>query len=171
MKDAHQNITERHSIRKYQKDRPVSEMAIRKLLEAGMSAPTSRNLKPWHFIVIDNPGKIQGEAFDPLVKKVIEEAPMIIIVCIDTNIEPGLGYAVLDGAAATENILLAANSMDLGSIWIGIYPEQHRMGDIRATFNIPIDIIPISLAVIGYPAEEKKAPHTYLEDRVHRNNW
>ncbi len=171
MKDAQQNITERHSIRKYHKDQPVSEFAVRKMLEAGMSAPSSRNLRPWHFIVVDNVKEIQGESFEPTVKKVIEAAPMLIIVCVDTNIEAGLGYAVLDGAAAAENILLSANAMDLGSIWIGIYPEQHRMGDIRATFNIPIDIIPISLIVVGHPAEEKTTPHAFLDDRVHRNNW
>jgi nitroreductase len=74
---------------------------------------------------------------------------------------------IQDCSAAIENILIAATSIGLGSIWIGIYPLQNRIKLLKKIFNIPDHVIPLSIVYIGYSAEEKEARTRYNEKRVY----
>jgi nitroreductase len=77
----------------------------------------------------------------------------------------------VDCAAATQNILLAAQALGLGAVWLGVYPRQERQGAIREIFDLPSHIQPFSLISIGYPAEEKGIPERFKQDRIRWNAW
>jgi nitroreductase len=163
-------IITRRSIRHYIR-RDVEKSLIELLLKSAMYAPSASNEQPWHFIVID-----QVELFEKIMKvhpyaSMLSEAGAAILVCGDEKLELSKDYWSVDCSAATQNILLAAHSLGLGSVWLGVYPRRERMDGIRTIFSLPAHIQPFSLVSIGFPAEEKKFPERYKEERIKWNRW
>ena len=167
--DAMEIILTRRSIRKYT-EQPVSDEVLKELLEAAMCAPSAGNRQPWCFVVI-NDRKILDDIpnYHPYAQ-MLKEAPAAILVCCDSDLQMG-DYGVQDCSAATQNILLAAHAKGLGAVWLGVYPTEARVTDIKRLLNLPENIIPISLISVGYPAEQKSPPDHYRADRVHYNHW
>jgi len=161
-------ILARRSIRKYTVE-PVSAKDVKTLLEAAMAAPSASNLKPWHFIVVANRQKLDNLARVHPYGKMLFKAPLCIAVCGDEAISTR--YWVQDCSLAAENLLLAATALDLGAVWLGVYPREERMKAIKKALNIPENIVPLNLISIGHPAEAKEPRTQYDELRVHREQW
>ncbi len=161
-------ILARRSIRQYE-ERPVSDEDIQRLLEAAMAAPSGKNLKPWHFVVITERERLDALGDSAPYWKMLHDAPLGIVVCGD----PGESrkYWDQDCVAATENILLAASMMGLGGVWLGCHPTPERKDAVRDILDIPAEIEPLSVISLGHPAEEKEARTQYDEERVHRESW
>ena len=161
-------ILSRRSIRKYT-DEPVSGEDMKKLLEAGMAAPSSRNLKPWHFVTVAS-----RETLDRLAEvhphgKMLYTATAAIAVCGQIDLSPD--YWVQDCSAATENILVAASALGLGTCWLGVHPREERIEAIASVLGIPAGTGILSLIAVGHPDEEKDARTQYDGSRVHRERW
>lgn len=163
-------IHTRRSIRKYQ-DRPVPEELVQKLLAAAMSAPSARNAQPWQFVVIDDRSMLAEIAQINPNSQMASKAPLAILVCGDLALEKSPGYWVVDCAAAVQNILLAAHALGLGAVWTGVYPRDRRMEGLRRLVGLPGPIVPHSLVVLGYPAEQPEGEDRFLPERVRRNHW
>jgi nitroreductase len=168
--EALENIKTRRSIRKY-KNRDISEETIKEIITCSMYAPSAFDNQPWHFIVIN-----KKEIFNDILKAathadMIKNASHSIIVCGDKKLEENEGLLIQDISAATENLLLAAHSFGLGAVWVGIYPFDEIIKGIINLFGIPNKIIPVSMIVIGYPAEKPEQPERYRKDRIHINSW
>lgn len=165
-----QSIKTRRSIRKY-KNQPVPQEMVDQMLEAAMYAPSARNYRSWQFIVIDDSKKLNDLADLHPYAKMMKQATLAILVCGDKSIEPEVGYNAVNCSAATQNILLAAHDLGLGSVWLGVYPRRQRMDDISGYFKLPEHIIPINLICIGWPDEEKPVPERVEKEKVHYNKW
>jgi len=163
-----QTIFARRSIRKYTAE-PVAEKSVKTLLEAAMAAPSSANRKPWHFIVATDRKTLDSLAEVHPYGKMLFEAPLCIAVCGDPAISEGAW--VQDCSAATENLLLAVAALDLGAVWLGVYPDEERIAFTRRILGIPETIFPLNLVSIGHQAEEKAQRTQYDETRVHRGKW
>ncbi|WP_442900326.1 nitroreductase family protein [Geoalkalibacter sp.] len=164
------DILYRRSIRKYTAD-PVSEQDMEDLLRAAMAAPSAGNEQPWHFIILTERRLLDAIAdFHPYAG-MAREAPAAILVCGDPALEKYPGYWVQDLSAAVENLLLAAQSKELGAVWVGIYPTEDRVHKVRELLAIPESIIPFALVPFGHPAEKKPPAERYNPQRVHRNGW
>lgn len=161
-------ILSRRSIRKYS-DEPVSDSDMQKLLEAGMAAPSANNFKPWHLVTVTSRETLDRLAEAHPYAKMLHTATAAIVVCGQIDISPD--YWVQDCSAATENILVAAAGLGLGSCWLGMHPREERVEAVGAILGIPGDIGILSLLAIGHPAEEKKARTQYDESRVHHEAW
>ena len=114
--DAITAILTRRSIRDYT-SHPVPEETIKLLLKAGTSAPSAMNERSSEFVVI-NDRKILDEIHSLNTKRLqLKKATVAILVCGNQAKEKkeGLGFWVLDGAVASENILIAANCTGAGS--------------------------------------------------------
>ena len=98
-------------------------------------------------------------------------APLAILVCGDMELEKSEGYWVVDCAAATQNMLLAAHALGLGACWCGVYPREERMEGLRKLLGLPKNVNAHSLVVIGHPAEQLAADSRYRAERVRRNHW
>ncbi len=164
-------IFERRSIRKYKPGLGVDFATINFLLDAAMSAPTARNRQPWHFLVITRKSLLEELAQAHPYGKMLSEAGLAVLVCGDTSLEDIESYLVQACSAATQNLLLAAHSVGLGAVWLGVHPRKERTDDIRSILGIPKEIIPVSLISIGHPDEEKPRNHNFNPERVHLNRW
>ena len=158
----------RRSIRKYT-DEPVTEEQIKTLLEAGMNAPSANNRQPWHFIVVDEREQLNAIMEAHPYSKMLAQAPLAIVVCGDITISER--YWQQDCAAATENILLTARALELGSVWLGVFPNEERTAGISGLFDLPETVRPLCVIAVGHPAEEKGRVERYDEEKVHRNRW
>jgi nitroreductase len=168
--DALEMILSRRSIRKY-KRQTISDDILQKLLQAAFRAPSAGNQQPWHFVIIDD-RKILNviHTFHPS-GKMLMEADKAILVCGDLDLEKFKGYWMIDCAAATENLVLAAHSLGLGACWLGLFPREGRVAGMRKLLHLPSHIIPFSLVSLGYPGEIKSGEDRYKASRVHRNKW
>ena len=128
-----------------------------------MLAPSACNSRPWEFIAVT-----KRETLDEIVRihpyagMCATATAAIIVVAIPQTGMPA-GYYPQDCAAATQNILLEAVSMGLGSCLCGVYPKEERMADMARLFNISEPKIPFCVIAIGSPAEAP-ARRGFLEE-------
>lgn len=160
-------IFKRRSIRKFTQQ-PVEKEKIRLLLEAAMAAPTAMNAQPWEFVVITEQevlAKIHGTLVFAR-----NTAPAAICVLGSSRMQRnkvGDKFWVQDCSVATENILLAATALGLGSVWIGVHPITIFTRQVSSILNLPRGVTPLNLIFFGYPAETKEPRTQYEEKRVH----
>jgi nitroreductase len=91
----------------------------------------------------------------------INEAPVVILVCVDRRIDPL--HAIETGAAAAQNIALAAHSLGLGAGWIGIWGTEAE-ASIQKIFKLPETVRAVSLLPIGVPDESPEGHRKPIED-------
>ena len=144
-------IRNRRSVRQFTSD-PVTQEQVETLLEAGIMAPSAMNKQPWHFIVCRDREMMERFQTVHPYSKMLSQAPVMILVCGDTQKQPGPHFYQQDCAACTENILLAAQAMGLGGCWLGIPPQSEREEQIAALFGLPEHIKPFCGIALGVPS-------------------
>ena len=168
--DALEAISRRRSIRKFTND-PVDEGSVRTLLAAAMSAPSANNQQPWRFVVVtDRETLVALTAVHPYSTP-LKEAALAVLICGDTEKLPSAGFWEQDCAAATENLLIAATALGLGSVWLGCHPREDRVKGIQRVLGVPETVIPLALVAVGHPNEEKPKADRYDPEKVHYGRW
>lgn len=168
--DIMQALNTRRSIRKFT-DEPVSDEALKHILEAAMMAPSAGNGQPWEFIVVtDEAVRKQVSETHPYIK-MAAKAPAGVLVCGNLSKEKFPGYWMQDCAAAMENLLLAVHGLGLGAVWTGVYPKEDRVKAFTELFKLPKNIIPFGYAPIGHPAQTVTSESRYTEANVHYNSF
>ena len=162
-------IMSRRSVRRYD-ERPIPADMVDKIIGAAMCAPSAGNAQPWQFIVIDDKKTLKTITEFSRNSDMAKDAPLAILVCGDKILEKHQDYWVQDCSAASMIMILAAHSMGLGAVWTGVYPMEAVMEGMKVLLDLPENIIPFSLVVIGYPAEDHHKGRI-KEDRIHRNGW
>jgi nitroreductase len=164
-------ILKRRSIRCFEQ-RPVEEEKITTLLKAGMAAPSAMNSQPWEFVVVTDESLLSKMRAVMEFGKMV--SPLVIVPLGSPKVAANLAGETFwpqDCVAAVENILIAAANIDLGAVWVGVYPRQKKMAAVREILNIPADVFPLALLYIGYPAEQKPATSKYKAERVHWQSY
>jgi nitroreductase len=160
-------IFARRSIRRYT-DEPLTESDVKSLLEAGMAAPSANNRQPWHLVTVTDKRTLQDLADTHPYAKMLPGAALCIVVCGDPSLSD---WWVQDCSAATENILVAAAGLGLGSVWLGCHGRPEREQAIRDILGIPQGIGVLCMISVGHPAESKEARTQYDAARVHAGRW
>lgn len=156
-----ETVKKRRSIRKF-KQSPVPMDLIKKTIKVATLAPTACNIQGWRFIVIDNQ-KVKDEIVDQGGAVTIKSAPAGILVAYDNRAKNTEYFDYIQsGAAAIENILLAATHLGIGSCWVCHLPAKNKL---RKILNIPQSFSPIAYILLGYPeAEPKQVPRIHKFD-------
>ena len=164
------NIFTRKSVRSYT-DREVTPEQIECMLRAAMAAPSGMNLQPWRFVVVTE--KVTKEKLAVGFNKMIAKAPVAIVVCGKTTGKLGGTNHnwTADCAAATENLLLAAESLGLGAVWTACYPYEDRMRPAIESLGLPEDITPYCIIPVGYPAGNDKPKDKWKPENIHYEKW
>ncbi|MEA5099448.1 MAG: nitroreductase family protein [Bacteroidales bacterium] len=168
-----ENIFNRKSVRKYTKEE-VKKEQLEMLVRAGMAAPSARNSQPWLFFVIDDRTILDNLAKQLPNAKMLLSAKAAIVVCgnLQKALEgDGREFWVQDCSAATQNILLAAESMGLGAVWTGAYPRKETVNIIKVELGLPEHIVPLNVIPIGWQTGEEKPKQKYTEENIRWNKW
>jgi len=159
--DALTAIAARHSTRSYG-TRPVPKEILEQLVDAGRRAPTARNEQPWEFVVVTRPGTRQRIAELADYGKFIAQAPACVAVFAkDTK------YYLEDGAAATQNLLVAATALGVQSCWVA-GDKKSYCGAIADLLGVPRAYNLVSLVALGYAEKPgKPTPKRDLNKVLH----
>lgn len=127
------SIFHRVSIRKY-KDQKVEEEKITQMLKAAMAAPSACNQQPWEFYVVTDTEKIKELSQASPYTGCAKGAPLVFVPCYrEVGVAPG--YYHIDMSAAVENLLLEADHLGFGAVWMGIAPVEERLQQDRFDEN------------------------------------
>ncbi len=156
--DTFDAIHNRHSVRSFTGE-PLPKEALEKIVDAGRLAASGNNLQPWDFIVINN-----KDTFAYLAQSTdwIANAGAVIAVVMD----PASRWWVEDGAAAVENMLLAATALGYGGCWLeGVTIE--REAEYKVLLNVPQRKRLFTLLPLGEPAEISVKEKKPLDQVLH----
>lgn len=152
-----QLIKNRYSVRSFTGER-VRKEDLDKILEASHLAPTGCNFQPHRILVLNTP-----EAIEKLQNCTRSHfgAPTALLVCYNkdecwTRKYDDAQSGPVDACIVATHMLLAAENEGVGCTWV-MHFNPFKM---REEFNIPENIIPVALLVMGYAAEDAK-PHPY----------
>jgi len=159
-------IKGRRSIRKYKPDL-VPEEALQTVMEAVRWAPSWANTQCWEVIVVKDP-KVKSQLSIALPKgnpalSSMTEAPLVLILCGKKGIsgyykgqpvtEKG-DWLMFDTGLAIENLCLAAHTLGLGTVVIGMF-DHRKAAEI---LGVPQNVEVVAMTPLGYPASEGPAP-------------
>ena len=168
-----ETIFNRKSVRSFTGE-SVSKEQLEELIHAGMAAPSARNVQPWAFISITDRELLNQLGNGLPYAKMLYHASAAIVVCGLPERAGGdspEGYWVQDCSAATQNILLAAESLGLGAVWTGVHPRDDRIRVVREILNIPEKVIPLNVIPIGYPDGKDKPKNKFRKENIFWNRW
>jgi len=145
---------ERFSVRLF-KNEPVEQEAIDRILLACQLAPTGCNNQPQRVFVIQS-----EEALEKLRRctKCHFGAPLAMLVACDMTQSwkrryDGADSGWVDASIAATHMMLAAHEAGVGSCWVMHFDPEA----MRSEFELPENIVPVALLVMGYPSENAKA--------------
>ncbi|EKD52437.1 MAG: nitroreductase [uncultured bacterium] len=151
-----QCIFNRRSVRKLKADTLPKE-DVELMLACLEAAPNAGNLQPWSFYVVTNQAVKDELCQLSFNQEVVKQAPVVFVVCAKPEIsatqygEAGRNlFCLQDTAAAVQNLLLAAASMDYGAVWIGVIKEK----EIADCLHLAQDERPVAIIPVGCANEE-----------------
>ena len=142
---------ERYSVRKF-KEEAITQEELDKILKAGYLAPTAKNLQPQRIMVINS-----EEALEKLQKstKCHFGTKTALVICYNkeegyTRPYDGKTSGEIDASIVTTHMMLQAASLGIGTTWV----MHFRPEVLRSEFEIPENLEPTAILVMGYPAED-----------------
>ena len=156
-------LKSRKSVRAYQ-DKTVSKEDLEQLVDAARLAATARNVQPWEFVVITEAKTLKELAALAENGRFLSEAKAgIAVFCGDTK------YYLEDGCAATENILVAAATLGIGSCWVA-GDKKPYVTEAAGLLGVPAQYKLVSLVALGYEKDDNpsdRAPKRPLKEVLH----
>ena len=156
-------IIKRRSIRKYTA-KYIDDALVTTILEAGRWAPSGLNNQPWKFVVIK----------DEVVKKKLAGCTKYSGIVLECDTAIAVFYSLPDGydrdkdamgiGACIQNMLLAAESLGIGSVWLGeILNKKKHVNEILGV-NDKNELM--AVIAFGYPDENPKATRRNLDSMI-----
>lgn len=165
-----EGILHRRSIRCFT-DNAVEKDALAAILAAGFVAPSAKDKRPVHFVVLQHASTLAALAQTDPNARPLQGAPLAILVCADKVREGTREFLHAACAAATQNMLLCIHSLGLGGVWCGVAANSALYKTLVQQCALPSGILPFSLVACGTPTEEKPPNAHYDPARVHRETW
>lgn len=160
------NIFARKSVREFTSE-PVSDKQVETLLKAAMAAPSALNRQPWRFVVVTDKETLAAMAEEMPYAR-LDTAPLAIVVCGDMSVSEK--FWVHDCSAATENLLLAAESMGLGAVWTAASDDE-RAAIVREALGLPASVHPLCVVPVGHPDGDFQPKDKWDPSKIHYNRW
>jgi nitroreductase len=140
-------------------------------MHAAMSAPSAMGARPWHLIAVSDRGVLDAMSRIHPYAQMLSSAQCALVVCGDSDAEILPDFFQQNCAAATENILIAATDLGLGSVWVGLYPNEKYRRDFKKLFKLPDNIEPFALVPLGFPNHAPMPSNRFDASKVHLNSW
>lgn len=175
MDNLHQLLLQRHSIRRYT-GLPVDSDAVKTILEAALLAPTSKNARPWQFVVVEDKETLTRLAeCKQFGAKPVASAAFAVVVTVN----PALSEVYIEDASVAAIMMhLQAADLGLGSCWIQVRGRFAADGEpsenvVRELLAIPDDMVVECIVTFGHIDEQRKPvdPEKLLWEKVHIGSW
>ena len=148
---------------------------VDQLVEAARMTPTAGNAQAYQLVIVRQPEQKQHLSHAAYGQKQIQTASIVFVVCADLKkAQEAYGdrgrslYCIQDTAAVTQNVLLAAHGLGLGTCWIGAFKED----EVKKVVNAPEDMRPVAMIPVGYPAESPSPrPRRSTGEFVHQETF
>jgi len=183
-----QQLYDRKSVRVYQ-DRPIEADVKQAILEAALQAPSAGNMALYTILDITDPAIKEALSKSCDNQPFIATAPMVLIFCADYRrwydlfcqyesevrkpAEGDLFLAQADTLIAAQNAVVAAQSLGVGSCYIGDITENFEYH--RQLLQLPQYVVPAAMLCFGYPTQQQsnrpKPPRFQVSDLVHENGY
>lgn len=156
------NAKKRYSVRSY-KSQKVEQEKLDLILEAARVAPTAANLQPVRLIVVQ-----EKEGLEKIEKAAnIYNAPLAVIVCADHSTAWTRPFdkkqtGDIDASILTDHMMLQASELGLGTVWVCYFKPDI----LSQEFNLPANLEPVNILVIGYADEEPADPDRHGKTRI-----
>ncbi len=171
--DLFEAINKRHSYRGLFKDVKIPEENLRKIVTAGIKAPSGCNAQTTDFLIVNNTDLIKKIA--AILQKDFIKTAAAVIICITYKapVYHGMSFQKEDCAAATENMLLAITAFGYATVWLdGILRREQKAEQIKELLNIPDDKNAQVVLPLGVPETEKQQKEKKnFEDRTWFNSY
>ncbi len=162
-------IYTRRSVRAFS-EKTVEPEKIEQLLRAGMQAPSACNQQPWQFLVVRGAENLTKLSACSRFAKFLPSASAAFVLLADTScMKYTNAFWQQDLGAVTQNMMLEATTLGLGTTWIGIAGNENaRHGNpkgvalIQDEYQLSDNLLPFCVLAVGYPAEENA---NHFEDR------
>jgi len=156
-------IKSRRSIRKY-KTTPVDDKTLELVLEAARWAPSWANTQCSRFIVVRDT-KTKSELANTLSKSnpaldAVRNAPAVVVACAEMGkagyikgelvSDKGDWWYMFDVALAMQNLVLAAHSLGLGTVYIGWFDAKK----VASILEVPEGYCVVTMTPLGYPDQQ-----------------
>lgn len=163
-------IKTRQSIRAFTSE-PVSDEVLTTILRSGLYAPTAKNKRPYHFVVVTNRSLLVELSQHNSNASMLESSPYAVVICGDKNIEGRKEFLIADCAAATQNMLLAIHGLGLGGVWCGVASNTGWQKLLIDQLALPLKVEPIAVIAFGWPDERRQLNARWEPQKVHYNQW
>lgn len=175
MESLHELLIRRHSIRRYQ-DREISAEDVKNIMEAALLAPSSKSVRPWQFVLVDDKDTLAKlAACKANGTRPISSCVLAIVV---TASPEKTDMYIEDMSIAAAYMQLQATALGLGACWIQVrnrFTEDNEDAQdiVRELLGIPHDMIVECIVTVGYPDEERRPvdPSKLLWEKVHIERW
>lgn len=163
-------IKTRQSVRKFT-SKPVAEDMIHTILCAGLCAPSAKDKRPYHFLVVKDRQVLSELARHNSNAAMLESAACAIVICGDKNAEGMKEFLYADCAAAAQNILLCIHGLGLGGVWCGVAAHSDWQKLMAACFELPPKLEPFAVIAVGWPNEMTELPGRWEPKKIHYDRW
>ena len=163
-----QSLYDRKSVRAYT-NQDISEADVQTILSAAVQAPSAGNQQLYTILRITDPAVKHNLSISCDNQPFIEQAKLVLVFCADclkwyaafnaagcnprSPQEGDLMLAVCDTMVAAQNAVIAAESLGIGSCYIGDIMEHYETH--RDLFGLPQYVFPVAMLVFGYPTEQQ----------------
>lgn len=160
-------IRGRRSIRRF-RSAALPPHVLPTLEESLVAAPSAGNLQSrrFHFVFrAETRRRIAAAAFG---QDFIAQAPLAVVCSADLAIARHYGdrgrtlYCLQDVAASVQNLMLAAFSLGLGTVWVGAFDER----EVAGILGLPASLRPVAVVPVGYPDEDPPPPERIAKNRA-----
>ena len=172
--DLFEAVTRRHSYRGPFRPAAVPREDLRRMVQAGIQAPSGYNGQSTSFVIVDDP-RTRDAVARIVPGDAVAGAPALIVVVMDpaATADRDLAFGVEDYAAAVENVLLAATALGYATVWMdGALRRERRAALLADLLGVKPPREVRVLLPVGIPAEagtqREKKP---FEARAWFNYW
>lgn len=161
-------ILGRVSVRRFE-ERPLTDEQVNSLLEVMRRAPSAGNLQPWRFAVVRSRPAREALARAAGRQAFVGQAPVVFVISVvpaeSARYYGERGrtlYCIQDTAAAVQNLLIAAEALGLGAVWVGAFDEDQ----VARIIGLNPGVRPVALVPVGHPRNRSRLSRRRPLDEV-----
>lgn len=156
MKSLLEIIKQRRSVREFT-DASISSLDVQSIIEAGTWAPSEKNHQPWKFSIVEDEALRSLVAEKTIYSAMVSSCPILVCVYLDQETVQDTVLDQQSVGAVMQNMMLAAELLDLGTVWLGQIRE--RGDEVNRELGIDARYELAGVLAIGYPAHRNQKSH------------